>query len=150
VLTYGVNYKFYPKTGKNGNMGILPGYKWNCRYNDHAGNIWCTVEQGNCYKYNPRTNTFEVSNLNYPGFVSTWDHYGIIHRDLGVGTTEGLWLKQPRMIPFPYFQFKASAPDEGLSRSTVMHMAENKEGLWLASSIGLFLVDLQSGVKAVY
>src|SRR4029079_3214312 len=37
-----------------------------------------------------------------------------------------------------------------LKESTVYHMLETDEGIWLSTTNGLFLVDLEKGVKAHY
>ena len=149
VLTYGGDYKFFPKSGKTEKWNFPTEIVGIAATTDHEGNIWCTIEEGDCYKYNPRTNSFEISHFHEPGFISTWCIKELSTGDIGIGTTAGLFLKHPNDT-LPMVKFTGSTANQGLNQSTVMHMAENKEGLWLATSIGLFLVDLQSGVKSVY
>jgi signal transduction histidine kinase/streptogramin lyase len=149
VLSYGAKYKYFPKTGKTEIWDFPEDIVGIATTTDRAGNVWCTAEAGDCYKYNPHNNSFQLSHLQYPGFIATWSIRELSTGDMGIGTSQGLWLKHTNDT-FPMFQFKGSVADEGLGQTTVMHMVENKEGLWLASSIGLFLVDLQTGVKSFY
>ncbi|HXR80055.1 MAG TPA: hypothetical protein VN763_04010, partial [Saprospiraceae bacterium] len=107
VLTYGGCYKFYPKSGKTEPWIFPRSITGIAATTDHEGNIWSTLEEGEIYKYNPRTNSFVVSHLHHPGFISTWDIMELSTGDLGIGTTEGLWLKQPKDT-FAMFKFMGS------------------------------------------
>ncbi|MEO6131403.1 MAG: response regulator, partial [Saprospiraceae bacterium] len=146
VLTHGGHFKYFPETNRV--------EKWDHHFNfvgmasitDHRGNIWMTEESGICYQFNPYKDTYTRSVPVTTGYFSTWALKELSTGDIGIGTTQGLWIKNPN-DSFPPVQFNIPEPNDALNHSTVMHMTENEEGLWLATSNGLFLVDLHSGVK---
>ncbi len=149
VMTHGGHFKYYPKENKLEEWEFDFTFVGIASLTDRMGNIWISGENGGCYKYNPYEETVQSTSPATSGYYATWDIEELSTGDMGIGTTQGLWIKKPTDNS-PPIQFNKTGTHELLNKSTVIHMTENEDGLWLATSNGLFLVDLQSGVKTHY
>lgn len=149
VLTHGGHFKYHPDENRPEDWEFAFTFVGVASLTDRMGNIWISGENGGCYKYNPYEGIVQSTAPVTSGYYATWDIEELSTGDMGIGTTQGLWIKNSADNS-PPIQFTKSGTQELLNKSTVIHMTENEEGLWLATSNGLFLVDLQSGVKAHY
>src|SRR4030095_6726777 len=147
VLTHFGNFKYYPEEDRLESWNAPNTFVGIASMTDHKGNIWIIEENGECYWYNPYEEKYMISKSDAKGYYAAWSVKELSTGDIGIGSTQGLWIKDPSNTA-PSVQFNLPQPDTLLNNSTVMHMVENKEGLWLATSNGLFLVDLHKGIKA--
>jgi signal transduction histidine kinase/DNA-binding response OmpR family regulator/ligand-binding sensor domain-containing protein len=113
---------------------------------DLNGNIWFSEEGLEINKYSPVTG--QVKNYrfnNRRNYFATWCGIQIHSGELLFGTTEGLWIKNPNddINPVRFSKFNGH---QILNESTIYHMLETVEGIWLCTDNGLFLVDMDKGV----
>ena len=115
-------------------LGILP--------SDNG--LWLGNEGGNLVYWDNRTETkkFFYVPEGYNGDLPeiTWTVYKTTKEQLLLGTSNGVFrLDTLKKVLLPVFMEGKGS----LSTSTVYHFYENKAGTWLASSSGLYLVDIE-------
>ena len=149
ALTHSGNLKYYPeeKRYEDWNFPDNITFVGIAMLTDHEGYIWITEQNGELYRFNPYENSYvrfvPVTN----GYYATWSLAQLSNNELAMGSTQGLWIKDMRDKAAPVL-FRRPNPNGLLDSSTVMHIVENEEGLWLATSNGLFLIDLKEGVRS--
>ena len=108
---------------------------------EDSSNLWITSEGYQILKYNLTTQTYQSYNYleNAPKARFHWS----IHRDkkgnLWVGHTKGLSLINDSTQSIQLFNQYNGFDD--LQKSSIFHFHENEEGLWVASSSGLYILD---------
>jgi len=144
LLTYGGNFIFDPvkKTIDKWPMERISANAGIC---DHEGNLWFAGENFALYHYFPSTKSKEQFKFSAKAFMSAWSMLQARNGKILIGTTEGIWIKDPATKADPY-------PDQRLngfdlfSKSTVYHMLETDEGIWMSTDNGLFLYDPNKGI----
>ena len=147
VLTHGGNFIFHPKTNKLEEWDLI--VAGIACISDHNGYIWIAEEKGQLQRFNPATN--EIKNWwgRADNFFSYWSMLETRSHQIVIGGTSGLWLKDPDNLDSPVLYTQLNGFDQ-LRESTVFHILETDEGLWLSTTNGLFHVDLDKGVLAQY
>ncbi|MFZ1678673.1 MAG: ATP-binding protein, partial [Saprospiraceae bacterium] len=77
----------------------------------------------------------------------SWSIKQISTSEIYIGSSKGLWIKDPDDKNNPVQLSKLNG-NEVLNESTIYHIMENHDGVWLSTDNGLFLIDPVSGVKA--
>ena len=111
------------------------------------GHIWLSQEGASCIRYNPITGeskTYDFGIGLVPYFAG-WSIKQIRSGQILIGSTKGLWIKNPNdeFNPVPFNKLNGF---DLLDQSTIYNILETKEGIWLSTDNGLFLVDMDKGV----
>jgi len=147
VMSHGGHYRIDLQTGT---VGPLEGTERSTRLaclTDSKGRIWMTSEFQFLYAYNPETR--EETTYYFPpmDYFAVWSIAQGRDGRLLLGSTAGLWLKDPDSGD-PPVQFTRYNGYNELATSSIMHILETEEGTWLCTDNGLFLIDLEKGVQA--
>jgi signal transduction histidine kinase/class 3 adenylate cyclase/ligand-binding sensor domain-containing protein/FixJ family two-component response regulator len=146
VLTHGGNFIFHPDT-----KTIEP---WHLEKlmiglgstTDKHGDIWFSGEQFILFRYHPATSSLAEYAIPLTGYFAVWSIAQAGTGQILLGTTKGLWIKDPDNNLNP-IRFSKLNGENLLNESTIYHILETEEGIWLSTDNGLFLVDLEDGVK---
>jgi ligand-binding sensor domain-containing protein len=113
---------------------------------DSDDQIWYTSESSACAKFNPSTGEVKYYDFNIetPNYFVTWSIHQIQSGQILLGSTSGLWIKDPR-DDSPPIRFNQYNGYTVLDQSTIYNILETTEGIWLSTDNGLFLVDMQKG-----
>src|SRR5688500_1775085 len=146
LMTYGGNFIFHPetKTIDEWNPGRqLVGLAMET---DDNGDIWFTGENASIFRY--KVSGHELTEWFFPvqGYFSAWSIRQIEDDQLWIGSLKGLWTKDPDNND-PPTKFDKLNGNTILNESTIYHILETKEGVWLSTDNGLFLVDPKRGVQ---
>lgn len=87
-----------------------------------------------------------VSNISLKGISgqARLPYYDPDSRQIYIGTSKGLWISKRDLSEVK--EFTQLNGFEDFAYSNITHFYKNKEGLWLATQNGLFLLDQQKGV----
>ena len=111
---------------------------------DHPDSLWVGTILKELCKYNPKTDQYktyyskENLSLDFP-FINS------ITKKLWVGSSGGLFYLDKNLKKLEYF----STPDLN-ENVAVKHTYQNKEGLWIVTDHGLFLMDAKSETIVKY
>lgn len=113
---------------------------------DTDGNIWLSSEGSALIKYIPGENrqvSYTIDHRNI--YFAAWAIHQVRSGQILIGTTEGLWVKNPLddADPIPFTKLNGYTL---LDTSCIYHILETEEGIWLSTDNGLFLVDMDKGV----
>ena len=118
-------------------------------YNDEQ-NIWFSTThdiEGKLFQYNLSTHEkVEIPTANNIGTGIYWSIYRDKMKRLWVGHENGISYLNPKKKYLEIYQPQGNF--QKLNESTVYHFYENHEGLWLATSNGIFLLD-RNGYKVI-
>jgi signal transduction histidine kinase/DNA-binding response OmpR family regulator/ligand-binding sensor domain-containing protein len=113
---------------------------------DRNGNIWHTNETKSFEKFTPATNQHKHFSFANPlTYFASWTLKQIRSGEILLGTSNGLWIKNPNDDADPV-QFTKLNGHNILNDSYVYHILETDEGIWLSTDNGLFLINLDTGV----
>jgi signal transduction histidine kinase/class 3 adenylate cyclase len=114
---------------------------------DQDGNIWIASESVNCSRYNPVNGdvTYYNFGIGNPPYFACWSIKQIRSGQILLGSTKGLWIKNPRDELKPAHFDKLNGFDQ-FDQSTIYNILETEEGIWLSTDYGLFLVDMDKGI----
>ncbi|HJW30269.1 MAG TPA: two-component regulator propeller domain-containing protein, partial [Saprospiraceae bacterium] len=114
---------------------------------DSDDQIWYSSESPECISYNPATGELKSYKftIEKPAYFSAWSIHQLPSGLILMGSTKGLWIKDPH-DENPPVRFDKLNGYEVLNESTIYNILEEKEGIWLSTDNGLFLVDMQKGV----
>ena len=112
---------------------------------DKHGHIWFSREGIHINRYSIAKQRFDTYTFNSKqNYFATWCGLQIHSGELLLGTTEGLWIKNPTDDTDP-IQF-SKLNGYPLDKSTIYHMLDTDEGIWLCTDNGLFLADMDKGI----
>jgi len=114
---------------------------------DTRGRIWTASEDGWFFSYSPETGAHRRWDFPKTTSIVAWAVAQVRSGPILIGSTAGLWLKDPDSGD-PPVQFTRYNEYDELATSSIMHILETDEGIWLSTDNGLFLVDLEKGVQA--
>lgn len=146
VMGHGGNKIFNPETGTSEKLLIPENIVGFSVLTSKDGNVFFTAENPILFRYNPLN--AELKDWPIPttspylvGWAICQLHSGLML----IGTTNGLFVKNPDddQDPVPFTRLNQFS---FLKESTVYHILETKEGIWLSTNNGLFLVDMEKGV----
>src|SRR4029078_4140326 len=99
-----------------------------------------------CYKYDPvsdKVTTYYFPSWNY---FASWSIAETTDQKILIGSTYGLWIKDERDDKDPV-QFNKLNGFDVLNKSTVYSILPLDEDIWLCTDNGLFLIDLEQGIR---
>ena len=144
LLTYGGNFTFDPVT-KSIREWELPAVIGIASTVDNEGNIWFAGENYLLFKYQPASGALRQFDFATNTYLCVWSMTHARNGQLVMGTTEGIWVKDPGSDADPHPDRRVNEFTE-FSRSTVFHMLETDEGIWLSTDNGLYLYNTDKGV----
>ena len=113
---------------------------------DKRGTIWFTTEGNTYHSYSPSTGELQTYKFESPQkYFAAWAILRDRRGQILIGTTNGLWLKDPLNTNDAVHFSKLNGFTQ-LNESCIYHILETDEGIWLSTDNGLFLVDLEKGV----
>lgn len=146
VMGRGGNTIFNPKTGASEKLASGEDIVGFSMITATDGKIYFTVEYPILYRYNPDVSDFRewVIPTSSPYFAG-WAICQIHSGQILIGTSNGLFVKyqDDAQDPVPFTKLNRFSL---LKESTVYHILETPEGIWLSTNNGLFLVDMEKGV----
>ncbi len=145
-LSYGLNRIFHPESGSLENWKATSEIIGLSSCTDSTGNIWFGGESDKVYQYTPSSDSLRIWRIPHEKFMSIWSIIPVHTNEIWAGTSIGLWTLKLNSTEGP----KAYGPLNGytiLNESTIYHMLETTEGVWLCTDNGLFLADTISGIK---
>ncbi len=147
LMTYAGNFIFHPETKTIDEWSLGRQLFGLAIGSDDNGDIWFTGENASIFRY--KLSGHELNEWFFPvqGYFSTWSVRQIDHDQMWLGTLKGLWTKDPDNNE-PLAKFDKLNGDTILNESTIYHILETDEGVWLCTDNGLFLVDPKRGVQA--
>lgn len=149
VLTHNKNFEYNPKTNSITKVDTTVDVSGMSCLTDRNGHIWIAEEKGGLFRLNPKTREIKLWKGTAKDYFANWSIKETRLGKILIGATNGLWIKDPK-DGFPQIEFERLNGYDVLKESTVYHMLETDEGIWLSTTNGLFLVDLEKGVKAHY
>ncbi|HJW30407.1 MAG TPA: two-component regulator propeller domain-containing protein, partial [Saprospiraceae bacterium] len=111
---------------------------------DDKGVIWFAGENYYLFKHIPGINGFKKKLIKAVDYFAFWSIIQLRNGKLMLGSTTGVWLKDPSNEDSPVHF--SNGTTTLLDKSTVFHMLETDEGVWLSTDNGLFLFDPNTGV----
>ncbi|MEO5905757.1 MAG: response regulator, partial [Saprospiraceae bacterium] len=146
ILTHGRNVIFDPVTKTIRDWTKALKFIGMPSITDINGDIWFSGENYSLCRYTPHNQELIEYRLIIDGYFVVWSLLQAKSGSILLGTTRGLWIHElsgdQAATPFT----KLNGFDI-LNKSTIYHMRESDEGIWLSTDNGLFLVDLIEGVK---
>jgi signal transduction histidine kinase/CheY-like chemotaxis protein/class 3 adenylate cyclase/ligand-binding sensor domain-containing protein len=146
VLTHRGNFIFHPETKTLEPWPLAQSLVGLASTVDKNDNIWVSGEDFFLYRYDPAASLLTEYPLPASAYLAVWSIAQAGTGQILLGTTKGLWTKDPDNNLNP-IQFSKLNGENILNESTIYHILETKEGIWLSTDNGLFLVDLKDGVK---
>ena len=147
ILTLGGNFEFNPATNSLQMHDSTLDISGIACMTDQLGYYWVAGEKGKLFRIDPVTRDSKMWYSSTEGYFSNWSIIQSRSGMIVMGATNGIWTKNPA-DEFTQKPFDKLNGHTSLKESTVYHMLETDEGIWLSSTNGLFLVDLDEGVKA--
>ena len=145
TTTFSNNFIIHPQTGKIEVLN-LDRFTGLAMINDDIGNIWFSMEGNIIAKYTPTTGLFKIYTVPTSQiYFASWAIQKISTGLILVGSSNGLWIKNP-LDEFDPVQFSKLNGDTILNNSSIYHILETAEGIWLSTDNGLFLVDIEKGL----
>jgi len=148
-LSYTYNYFFKPKNRDHRRMEALHGMIGLSICTDASGNIWFGGEDAKVFRYVPSLLRFATGTYPLEKSLATWSIIPMRNGQIWAGTTKGLWIIDPESDA-PLKPLDLLNGDTILRQSTIYHMLETPEGVWLSTDNGLFLADPVIGIKKTY
>ncbi|HXR81688.1 MAG TPA: response regulator, partial [Saprospiraceae bacterium] len=146
VLTHGGNFIFHPETKTIEPWPLAKSLVGLASTTDKNDGIWFVGEDYFLFRYDPAASSLTEYALPTPVYFAVWSIAQAGTGQILLGTTKGLWIKDPDDNLNP-IQFSKLNGETLLNESTIYHILETEEGIWLSTDNGLFLVDLEDGVK---
>ncbi len=144
VLTYGGNFIYDPvaKSIRQWKISTLIGIASSV---DNEGNIWFSGENYLLFEYQPSSGAIRKFHFAANTYLCVWSMTYARNGQIVMGTTEGIWIKDPASDADPYPDRRVN--EFGLfAKSTVYHLLETDEGIWMSTDNGLFLYNSDKGV----
>jgi signal transduction histidine kinase/ligand-binding sensor domain-containing protein/ActR/RegA family two-component response regulator len=149
VLTHGGNFEYDPVLQTIDTFELPVLISGIACLTDDKNMIWIAGERGDVYRVNPVTKHTEKWLGRSDTYYANWSILRSRTGKILVGATNGFWVKNTKDT-FPQKQYTLYNGYDNLKESTVYHMLETDEGIWMCTTNGLFLVDLEKGVKEHY
>lgn len=146
ALTHGIHsFFYYPQSGRIEEM-TAPVDMWGiATVCDQKGNIWICAEANSLMRVTWPEQVYSSWLIPVQGYFVGWSLIQAHSGELLIGSTHGLWVKNPD-DDLPPVAFVPGTNHSNLSTSTIYHMLETRDGIWLTTDNGLFLIDLKRGV----
>lgn len=111
-----------------------------------GGDIWFSLEEAAFYRYKPQSKTFTEYKLpSQDPYFASWSIAYIHTGQILVGSLNGLFVKNAN-DESPPVRFNNLNGYDILNSSSIYHILETTEGIWLSTDNGLFLIDMNKGV----
>jgi len=146
VLTHRGNFIFHPETKTIEPWPLATSLEGLASTTDKNDVIWFSGEEFLVYRYDRAASTLTEYAFPASAYLAVWSIAQAGTGQILLGTTKGLWIKNPDNDLNPT-QFSKLNGENILNESTIYHILETEEGIWLSTDNGLFLVDLEDGVK---
>ncbi|HZV68827.1 MAG TPA: response regulator [Saprospiraceae bacterium] len=146
LLTHGDNFIIHPETKTIEDWPLGKKLIGLASITAENGDIWFTVEGPFLFRYTPATSRLEDWEFPPSVYFATWSILQLQNGKILLGTSKGVWIKDPKDNENPAPFNKLNGYDV-LNESTVYHMLESNEGVWLCTDNGLFLLHPDEGIK---
>ena len=145
LLTHGGNFIYDPVTGRTEDWMVANDISGLSGTADNHGNIWFADEESNLFKYLPGTDKLLQFKIPAKSYLAVWSMYHEKGGSLLLGTSAGIFIKDVNNTENPLPEQRVNAFTQ-FTKSTVYHMLETEEGIWLSTDNGLFLYDTDKGI----
>ena len=117
------------------------GYDATSFYKDLRGHLWIGTQASKVVKYIPVEDKYVHYDFDFTEYACHLPFQNPVTKNYWIGSNKGLFrfdITNKKATPFPL-----PIPSDGV---TIRQVRQNKQGIWLASSKGIFLMDAEKEI----